>query len=166
MLNCSEVLTYRINRAPGPYPLTYEELLHENEKLRLAFAGMRPPLYANTAGNFSSTSIVTVHDRADEYEKLLFDSAVYEPRPRAQSVNDIKFPSRQCSNSILNYGRVWTSCVHFALDHPTFEKEHDAFWDSSSNGHVFDSLDPLWIAIYFSVISVSYTPLLNRSTDT
>lgn len=56
---------------------------------------------------------------------------------------------------MVEYDRGWNSWVHYAIVHDQFQIDHDAFWDALDSGASIDGMDPFWLALYFSVTTVS-----------
>jgi len=132
--------------------LTYENLLEENQRLKAAL-GNTPPLDECDSRVNGTQSIID--DDVEIYELVLFESKSGHPGRSDDSWSDFMLPSRECSSAIIQYSAIWISWVHYALDHSQFEKEHDAFWDALESGLTMQNHKPSWLAIYFSVISVS-----------
>jgi hypothetical protein len=140
--------------------ISYKELEKENKRLKLALSrASNPPESIGYEMNQSSSSSVNDEDRdedidLDRYENTLFLSCPQHSRPLHGGVPIIQLPSRESSKAIVRYGSLWTSWVHFALDNDKFEAEHEAFWAALAVGGNVEDQDPLWLAIYFSFITV------------
>lgn len=94
-------------------------------------------------------------DKWDEWESLIFSKI----EPSAGGVHiawpDLILPSRDLSSLLLSHDKVWNSWVHYGLQYPQFEDEHDKFWDLREAGGCVDDCDLFWLAVYFAVLSTS-----------
>jgi hypothetical protein len=130
---------------------SYQELLEENRRLKLE-RGRRTIQTTNTSG---STPVLNITER---FERELFEAV--DQSGRTQTVfneSQVIWPSEACVLRLLSYGRSWTSWIHCALHHPTFEVECRQFLRSTpgpSNATTATTADPFWLAIYFSFMSV------------
>lgn len=138
--------------------------MKENELLRadLAQSKMSQNLASISIVNISKSDLdkgFMTHSfdlpEGDRYENLLFQFQVKSTLLKIHTPSQVRLPTRECSATLVSYSNLWTSWIHCALDYPTFEKEHDAFWDSLHEGASLGDIDPAWLAIYFSVIGVS-----------
>jgi hypothetical protein len=68
---------------------------------------------------------------------------------------DVILPDRNCSKQLIAYDRKWNSWVHYAVEYPKFEKECDSFISAIEAGSAIKTQNPSWMAVYFSVLSVS-----------
>lgn len=94
---------------------------------------------------------VPATDLTEYYEKRLYAAVGKCQQPRTvSSLGDIAVPSESCSQFFVDYAEIWTSWVHFAFFFPYFRSEHTRFW---SDGGSLSSQDPLWMAVYFGVLS-------------
>lgn len=128
---------------------TYADLLQENHRLRALLTGQSSGADAELPGRPQSLT-----DRTEWYEIQLF--AMVERSPEARSVwreEDILMPSRTCSNAILAIAPQWTFWIHFALSLPQFHQDHEKFWRLYSAQSSMDVAEPLWMAVYFSVLA-------------
>lgn len=63
-------------------------------------------------------------------------------------------PTQRCSEALVAYDKTWNSWVHYAVEYPQFEQECDVFMRDFQRGGLLDSVDPLWLAVYFAILSV------------
>lgn len=149
-------------RDPSTQP-TYEELLQENARLRdLTMGGRerrRPfqpvALPHPTRGN----SLATYNDD-DYYETVLFKATATRPPIERMQQHDIIIPSRRCSEILIQHDKKWNSWVHYAVEYPDFERQHDDFMDRLEAGADLDTEDPAWLAIYFAILTVIWLHVL------
>ena len=132
--------------------MSYDDLLQENKRLKLALESSNSPLaYINSP---ESSSFVLDDEGPNVFEDQLFEPTQESFPSIAKRWPNILLPSKSCSLALLEFDRVWNSWVHAALDHPKFELEHAQFWDNFESGSSLDDLDPAWLALYFAVIAV------------
>lgn len=94
-------------------------------------------------------------DDVDVYERVLFETDSRHSGKLSHAWSEVMLPPRECSRALVQYGAIWTSWVHYALDQSQLEKEHEIFWDSLDSGLLtLQDHKPSWLAIYFSVICV------------
>lgn len=75
-------------------------------------------------------------------------------------------PIRKSSEKIIRFSLGALGWVHCALNAPLFIDQHEAFWNSLNSKNVEALQDHSWMALYLSVLSVSYnTLLLSGTTD-
>ncbi|RDW56672.1 hypothetical protein BP6252_14058 [Coleophoma cylindrospora] len=137
------------NRAAN---LSYDQLLEENKRLSLELSRLRLLQLQEPTG--SCKDIVTTID-VERIERTLFESIPHRSGPSVQACDPLLFPSRQCSQKIIKYGATWTSWVHYALDQSKFENEHEAFWDTLEQGVSLENQSPIWLSIYFGVLTAT-----------
>lgn len=140
-------------------PLSYEELVQENEdlKARLNSRSCR----SSHSPEYAQEGEFVLNHSLDAFEEHLFESLRTVRQPSTVSTeSDVEFPSRPLSEFLLSQGQKTTSWAHFALHHPTFETEHDIFWESCSSSGQHAQYDPFWLALYFSFLSVRVLQLL------
>ena len=104
----------------------------------------------------------------DEIENDSFEDHLFEPKhevfPSIKNLwPNIILPSHSSSMRLVEFDRIWNSWVHAALDHPLFETEHIEFLSKIEDGASINEIDPLWLALYFSVIAVSLIICVLRS---
>lgn len=118
--------------------LSYPQLLQENAQLSALICD-------RSHRDEPATRIVDVNDR---YVAELWDATGRASEQRKIREREaISFPSRACSDAIVNRASVWTSWIHYAFFFPHFELEHHRYWlDEQSPG-------TLWLASYFSVLA-------------
>ncbi len=68
-------------------------------------------------------------------------------------------PSRRLSDKLIAYDEVWNSWVHYALEYPDFQQQCMQFMNSLEDGVLLETVDPFWLAVYFSVLCVSFVAL-------
>jgi hypothetical protein len=144
---------------------SYQELERENERLRrtisLPTTFRRASDEQLTSRPSSDQDVDSGGDFVqdidlDRCENYLFLHCPQPSRPGPyNNVPIIQLPSRECSKAIVRYGEIWISWVHFALDQDKFGEEHEAFWNSLAHGGETENHEPLWLAIYFSFLTVS-----------
>lgn len=125
----------------------YEDLLRENQELKLALSHANPPP--------AQTYRHQPPDRWSALEQLVFS----ELEPCAAEIHvswpDLLFPSRELSSRLLYHDKLWNSWVHYGLQYPQFDHEHDLFWDEFEKTGSLDGCNPFWLAMYFAVLSTS-----------
>ncbi|KAK6384753.1 hypothetical protein LTS17_002316 [Exophiala oligosperma] len=95
----------------------------------------------------------------------LFDHMTYKHSPRTVSCwDDVVFPTREQSGYLILQARERIAWIHYALHHPTFEQEHDYFWNRTSTHEDRLAYDPAWLAIYFSTLSAVLVFLHDEDT--
>jgi len=136
-------------------PPTYQDLLEENRRLKAEIAGWTvdvPSLTSTEDGVYGEALNIT-----ESFERELFETVGGTSRASTVfSEDQIQWPSATCVRNLLVYGRTWTSWMHCALHHPTFEAECHDFLEQSGFGK---TPDPFWLAVYFSFLSVSIASL-------
>jgi hypothetical protein len=131
---------------------TYDDLLEENRQLKAELEGdnVTPSRQVDIA--YSEVLNIT-----ESFERDLFGAVNGTGRISTVFRDDqVHWPSATCVTNLLSYGKTWTSWIHCALHHPTFESECWKFLDTSGKDAVSD---PLWLAVYFSFMSVSQPSL-------
>ncbi|KAK4946419.1 hypothetical protein LTR10_014618 [Elasticomyces elasticus] len=127
---------------------TYDELLADNERLKSV----------TTARCSRSLSPLTPRLKEDYdcdfLERYLFENVQQVLNPSNFDAQQIIFPSRDCSNKLINYDKTWNSWVHYAVQYPEFDQEHDLLWELSAIGIPPDQTEPGWLALYFAVLAV------------
>lgn len=131
---------------------TYEALLQENARLSA--------LVASRDASATSTDSNMLHgptyDMTEQHEKRLFRLIGETIRKRGVfNDTDVCMPSMECSEALVHHARIWTSWIHFAFFFPDFQQLHSQFWQhfSPACSSSLSEHDPLWLAIYFSVLS-------------
>ena len=133
--------------------LHYDELVTENLFLQSKLAEVSN---SSTASRTLFKPDFTVH----EHIQRLFDET--EDGEQASPIKeeaDIEFPSRALSEVLVGFAGHETAWNHFAIHVPTFQQEHQQFWESNSSDETQrSSYDPGWLAVYFSLLSVRKPP--------
>lgn len=131
---------------------SYDKLLRENQELKLRLSHAKP----------FNPSIFQPADKWDGWESLVFSNV--EPAAAGVHISwpDLNLPSRALSSLLLSHDKMWNSWVHYGLQYPQFEHEHDEFWDRREAGGRINNCDPFWLAVYFAVLSTS---LLSSSNE-
>ncbi|ETS82428.1 hypothetical protein PFICI_04304 [Pestalotiopsis fici W106-1] len=141
---------------------SYADLLQENLRLGALLAGH------NSAPVTESTSrLPALADKTEWYENRLFD--MMEHCPGLRSVwgkEDILLPSKSCSDAILAFAPQWTFWIHFAVSTPQFLQEHEDFWCLQSAAESLDHAEPLWLAVYFSILASTLLFMSDEVIDT
>ncbi|KAH8689440.1 hypothetical protein BGW36DRAFT_433440 [Talaromyces proteolyticus] len=78
---------------------------------------------------------------------------------------DIILPSRHQSMTLVEHGRLWTSWIHCALDHASFEEQHNRFWNWLGQGHTIEENCPAWLAIFFASLAASLLTIDTAEAD-
>lgn len=133
--------------------LSWDDLLHENHRLRAIITGLpsqereaQPDTEIPLSNPFGA--------EGEDFETQLFTAVDHSSTPRTvSSTAAIVMPSRESSDKILVHAFEWTFWHHFSLLVPEFKAEHDKFWDSYSDKESLETVHPLWLAIYFSVLA-------------
>ncbi|KAK7537346.1 uncharacterized protein J3D65DRAFT_377480 [Phyllosticta citribraziliensis] len=128
--------------------LSYEALLQENARLATLLSRDGPSNFVDPPAS------ATLVDMTEQYEKRLLGAVSRSQESRSVfQESHVLVPSRECSNTLLEHANVWTSWLHFAFFIPDFRHEHDQFWSRLSVHFSLSAEDPLWLAIYFGVLS-------------
>ncbi|KAH6889333.1 hypothetical protein B0T10DRAFT_487782 [Thelonectria olida] len=142
---------------PSDMP-SYQELLEENKRLRNALAAANSEALDRPEPSLPTRPKKPQHllESPDALEQMLLESppSAYESYQKLDLAH-IVVPSRECSNALVAYDKKWNSWVHYALEYPIFEHEHEEFMDSLDNGATLSDLDPAWLSVYFSVLSAA-----------
>ncbi|KAH6632909.1 hypothetical protein C7974DRAFT_162124 [Boeremia exigua] len=163
-----EIIAYR----DGLQQPTYEDLKRENEHLRGELATLQAHqanirsrlLSAPETGEKDIESWeyqqwkTSFDDDQDGLDRKLWDTLASEPQAIDSQVmtwNDIVLPVKSCHDQLIDYDEKWNSWIHYALEYPRFRNECDDFTAAMVSGASLAQLDPLWLAVYFSVLSVS-----------
>ncbi|TVY52882.1 putative transcription factor lepB, partial [Lachnellula cervina] len=127
-------------------PPSYQDLLEENRRLKAEIAGQTIPSLSTEDVVYGEALNIT-----ESFERELFEAVGGTGRASTVFRDDqVQWPSAECVRNLLVYGRTWTSWMHCALHHPTFEAECHEFLEGSGRNP-----DPFWLAIYFSFISAA-----------
>ncbi|KAH7378037.1 hypothetical protein BKA64DRAFT_248112 [Cadophora sp. MPI-SDFR-AT-0126] len=127
---------------------SYQALLEENERFKAQLA--RPAISLPT--NDRSTGVV--RNITESFERDLFETAkLLTRKSTVSSESDIIWPSPECAASVISFGKLWTSWIHCAIHHPTFEKECDSFWRLGYHSSVNEVENRLWLSVYFGILS-------------
>ncbi|KAL5319387.1 hypothetical protein ACEPPN_012438 [Leptodophora sp. 'Broadleaf-Isolate-01'] len=128
--------------------LSYQQLLEENQRLKAQLAKPAISLPRNDKG------YGVVRNITESFERDLFETVKHPSRTSTVlSETDIVWPSASCAASIISFARIWTSWIHCAIHHPTFEAECDAFWRLGRHLHGNEVENYLWLSIYFGILS-------------
>jgi hypothetical protein len=135
--------------------MTYNELLQENARLREAIdVKATQVLQPVTQFHTPRHQPVAEYDDDDYYETMLLRAtALQQPIGNLQE-RDVLVPIRQCSQRLIEHDKRWNSWIHYAVEYPQFESEHEAFMDRWETGAPLSDEDPSWLAIYFAIITV------------
>jgi len=135
---------------PVPIP-SYQELLGENARLKAALESQT--LSPQHTVNYNRGEVLNI---TESFERDLFAAVGDSGRTSTIFGSDaIRWPSPESVKTLLIYGKVWTSWIHCALHHPTFELECIAFL-AASDGSAAQR--PAWLAVYFSYMAVGLFP--------
>jgi hypothetical protein len=126
---------------------SYNDLLRENQELKLALSHANPSL--------SHSHHLRPLEEWYTWEKLVFTDLQPSATGMELSWPDIPLPSRELSLRLLCHDRLWNSWVHYGVQYPQFEDEHAAFWDNLEAGTALTEIDPFWLAIYFAILSTA-----------
>lgn len=130
---------------------SYHELLQENRRLKAEISRHSTATIAGLDQTYGEVLNIT-----ESFERDLFQAITETSRiTTVTDASDIYWPSPECGSIFLAHGRMWTSWIHCALHHPTFEAECNAFWQSTNvSAQGVGAAEPLWLAVYFSFMSV------------
>ncbi|PVH68387.1 hypothetical protein DL98DRAFT_522795 [Cadophora sp. DSE1049] len=129
---------------------SYESLVEENARLSALVSTF------SASKGFGRGVPRDVGDAVVQYEKRLFTAIARVQQPRTVSQHShITWPSKECSDSILDHAALWTNWMHFAVYAPHFRQEHDLFWSRFSITSLLENEDPLWLAVYFSILAAT-----------
>jgi hypothetical protein len=128
----------------------YDELIAENLRLQAILtskssqdSGSKPP------SRFDKRT--QVHIRS-----LLERATCYSTVSSFENVDSIIFPSSAVSKSIMQFAESATSSGHFAMNFKEFDVEHEDFCQRILDGNGDKlSVNPSWLALYFSLLSVT-----------
>ena len=162
-----EVTAYR----ETPQEPTYEELKRDNTHLREEVASLRAQ--QTTFGLQSLAASRSDNNLLDSWQNQPYNTSFDEDQdgldrklwdtlaPKAPTISsdvvtweNIIMPTQPCSDRLIEYDQKWNSWVHYALEYPRFREECDDFKAAMGDGATLSQLDPLWLAVYFSVLSV------------
>jgi hypothetical protein len=90
----------------------------------------------------------------DLWESLASDSNI--DRSSVSNWADIILPNANISKKLIEFDKTWNSWVHYALEYPQFKDECDSYVGGLEKGLPLDKADVPWLAVYFSVLSVSH----------
>jgi len=119
--------------------------------------GRQPTINLAQAQQFEN-SLDDVEYTPGELDEGLWESLASESNIDRSSVlnwADIILPDEDTSKKLVDFDRTWNSWVHYALEYPQFKDECDYFVGSLEKGLALDKADVSWLALYFSVLSVS-----------
>lgn len=119
--------------------------------------GRQPTMNVAQAHQFEN-SLDDVEYTPGELDDGLWESLASESNIDRSSVlnwADIILPDEDTSKKLVEFDRTWNSWVHYALEYPQFKDECDHFVDSLKKALALDKADVSWLALYFSVLSVS-----------
>lgn len=102
----------------------------------------------------------------DSFEELLDPCQDENAEVTVSGWEDIIVPSVECSRRLIAYDRIWNSWVHYAVEYPHFEADHEEFLTKLDGVSSLREIDPVWLAIYFSVLSVCTRRLCPLSKST
>ncbi|KAM0553204.1 hypothetical protein ACHAPJ_007491 [Fusarium lateritium] len=146
--------------------LTYEELRRENQRLRKEINALRTQREQLSLSPSVQAAAVCPEQQPrnatdcsqDGLDDELWESLASESAIRSSTVSsweDIILPTVECSRRLIDFDMMWNSWVHYALEYPRFKEESDAFMDSIETGLSIEQAETTWVAVYFSVLSVS-----------
>lgn len=153
--------TYR-NDARIP---TYEELSSETQRLRNELDVLRSqanspvpsprkrPLLIPSASSKRFPVKGSAHELLEK--RLWDDCASSMNRSSVTSWNDIILPTRSVSERLVSFDKTWNSWVHYAVEYPQMSNECNDFLNLLEQGTPLNETDPAWLAVYFSILSVS-----------
>lgn len=145
----------RANQDNSNLGTAYDDLVVEN-------LALRAQLYASTSTDtenapHSEDDLFILDETTGSFGLHLFDSLTDVHLPRSVlNYKDVEFPTKQKSDYLIRQARERIAWIHYALHHPTFEREHDDFWAQNRSRSAQLAHDPAWLAIYFSTLSVSF----------
>lgn len=91
----------------------------------------------------------------DIFERHLFENVQQAPFHSSFDPECILLPTRGCSMKFVDHDKTWNSWVHYAVQYPDFDQEHDLFWEKLETGTPIEDIDPSWLGLYFAVLTVS-----------
>ncbi|TEA21744.1 putative transcription factor lepB [Colletotrichum sidae] len=135
---------------------TYEDLMRENERLRDELATkthVAPIVSQPLLRPRKPQHLLECHDVLEE---MVFDSSLLpQSTKRILDWDEIQLPNQKSSQRLIAYDQKWNSWVHYALEYPQFDQEHDHFMQSLGRGKSIKDWDPSWLSVYFSVITAA-----------
>lgn len=141
-----------------PHVPTYDDLKNENQRLRREITTLRNSNPQHRNGSQPTGSPRAADNDMDALETQLWanlTAAASKSRSPVSNWDDIILPSRACSTALVAYDKTWNSWVHYAIQYPQFEEECAQFTDNMDEGYAVKQSDPLWLAVYFAILSVS-----------
>lgn len=127
---------------------SYQCLLEENARLSTLVSSF------NSVKSFDQDSQREFGDDVEQFETRLFTTVAKSQQARTVSQHaQIAWPSKECSGYVLNHAALWTDWMHFAAFAPHIRQEHELFWSRLSISSSLEDEDPLWLAVYFSILS-------------
>ncbi|KPM38277.1 hypothetical protein AK830_g8283 [Neonectria ditissima] len=137
---------------------SYQELLEENQRLRNALGAANSTALDRPGPSVPTRRRKPQHllENPDVLERMLLESS--SPPSQTHEKLDwahIILPGRECSEALVAFDKKWNSWVHYALEYPTFEHEHEEFMVSLEDGATLSELDAAWLSVYFSVLSAA-----------
>ncbi|KAJ5833263.1 hypothetical protein N7474_001574 [Penicillium riverlandense] len=144
---------------------TYEELSHENQRLRQEIESIRTEKERLTEnpGISKSAPVRPRHARNVEHDDEGLEERLWESLSAASTTtgssistwNDVVLPSTACSEQLIAYDKTCNSWVHYAVEYPRFQEECTTFILAVERGLALKEADPSWMAVYFSVLSAA-----------
>lgn len=139
---------YQVDRARElPTAPSYDDLLRENQDLKLSLGQIKlsAPYTSSASSAIDSPS----------WEKYVYSELKSSTAGIEVSWSNIILPSRQLSLRLLHHDKLWNSWVHYGLQYPQFEQEHEDFWSGLEAGGLIQDCDPSWLALYFAVLTTA-----------
>ncbi|EFX04942.1 c6 zinc finger domain containing protein [Grosmannia clavigera kw1407] len=137
---------------------TYEQLLVEIALLRQQQVPPQPQphILPVPSQQLDYNAVHLTVERSRALDETLFQSAApHLPTSNRIGWDSIILPSTQCSIGLVEYDKIWNSWVHYAIEYPQFEHEHNRFLLALQSGTPLHEYDASWLAIYFSVITAA-----------
>lgn len=149
------------------------QLVNENNRLRARIQQLEELLHREEEDASIPDSVIstpmTNHEGQQPHEEIIasFENlhmGTSDERPSPKPIvgqgpfGDIilsLLPIRKSSEKIVKFSLDMLGWVHCALNAPKFMEQHDSFWDALNVNRRDILSNHSWMAIYFSVLSVS-----------
>lgn len=137
--------------------MTYDELMQENARLQEIIDARETKANRPAALPIALRHLPSYeYDDDDYYETILFKATAQQQPVGNLQQRDVMVPSRQCSHRLIQHDKKWNSWIHYAVEYPQFDIEHDSFMSRLEAGVSLEEEDPSWLAIYFAIITVRF----------
>lgn len=131
-----------------------DSLLEENARLQAQLAKIQADKDFGSGADQGEGAQKRLHDIVEQYETRLFSAVANVQRVRTVTQSaEVTWPSKACSEFVLDHAALWTDWMHATTLAPHFRQEHERAWSRSSGISSLGNENPLWLAIYFGTLS-------------